>query len=143
MERLAFGGDLRVDTSSGSDLNARGAGGGSLDKQATASTAVPGSLYGQQGIQVQLGSDGRYEGTRIEGGEGEVVIHSEGNLSLPQANDRTEELTRQLDGNAWAKVGNRPGSTGFDARGYLDHAQLQTVQTKAQVTQIDAKGTSA
>ena len=141
VERLAFGGDLRVDTSSGSDLNARGAGkGGSLDKQATASTAVPGSLYGQQGIQVQLGSDGRYEGTRIEGGEGEVVIHSEGNLSLPQANDRTEELTRQLDGNAWAKVGNRPGSTGFDARGYLDHAQLQTVQTKAQVTQIDAKG---
>lgn len=141
VERLAFGGDLRVDTSSGSDLNARGAGkGGSLGKQATASTAVPGSLYGQQGIQVQLGSDGRYEGTRIEGGEGEVVIHSEGNLSLPQANDRTEEMTRQLDGNAWAKVGNRPGSTGFDARGYLDHAQLQAVQAKAQVAQIDAKG---
>lgn len=141
VQRLAYGGDLRIDTSSGSDLNARGAGkGGSLDKQATAGTAVPGSLYGQQGIQVQLGSDGQYEGTRINGGEGEVVIHSEGNLSLPQANDRTEELTRQLDGNAWAKVGNRPGSTGFDGRGYLDHAQLQTVQTKAHVAQIDAKG---
>ncbi|MQG95471.1 hemagglutinin repeat-containing protein [Pseudomonas sp. MN1F] len=141
VQRLAFGGDLRIDTSSGSDLNARGAGkGGSLDKQTMASTTVPGSLYGQQGIQVQLGSDGQYEGTRIEGGEGEVVIHSEGNLSLPQANDRTEELTRQLDGNAWAKVGNRPGSTGLDGRGYLDHAQLQTVQTKAHVAQIDAKG---
>ncbi|MFJ4442052.1 hemagglutinin repeat-containing protein [Pseudomonas sp. NPDC089422] len=141
VQRLAYGGDLRVDTSSGSDLNVRAAGkGGSLDKQATANTAVPGSLYGQQGIQVQLGSDGQYEGTRIDGGEGEVVIHSEGSLSLPQANDRTEELTRQLDGNAWAKVGNRPGSTGFDGRGYLDHAQLQTVQTKAHVAQVDAKG---
>jgi hemolysin len=141
VERLAFGGDLRIDTSSGSDLNARGAGkGGSLDKQVTASTAVPGSLYGQQGIQVQLGSDGQYEGTRMDGGEGEVIIHSAGNLSLTQANDRTEELTRQLDGNAWTKVGNRPGSTGFDGRGYLDHAQLQAVQTKAHVAQIDARG---
>ncbi|QHG66711.1 hemagglutinin repeat-containing protein [Pseudomonas putida] len=141
VQRLAFGGDLRLDTSSGSDLNGRGAGkGGSLDKQATASTAVPGSLYGQQGIQVQLGSDGQYEGTRMDGGEGEVVIHSAGNLSLTQANDRTEELTRQLDGNAWAKVGNRPGSTGFDGRGYLDHVQQQTVQAKAHVAQIDAKG---
>jgi hemolysin len=141
VQRLAFGGDLRIDTSSGSDLNARGAGkGGSLDKQTMASTAVPGSLYGQQGIQVQLGSDGQYEGTRMDGGEGEVVIHSAGNLSLPQANDRTEQLTRQLDGNAWAKVGNRPGSTGFDGRGYLDQVQQQTVQTKAHVAQIDAKG---
>ncbi|MGJ7551710.1 hemagglutinin repeat-containing protein [Pseudomonas alloputida] len=141
VQRLAFGGDLRLDTSSGSDLNGRGAGkGGSLDKQATASTAVPGSLYGQQGIQIQLGSDGHYEGTRMDGGEGEVVIQSAGNLSLTQANDRTEELTRQLDGNAWAKVGNRPGSTGFDGRGYLDHVQQQTVQTKAHVAQIDAKG---
>jgi hemolysin len=140
-QRLAFGGDLRIDTSTGSDLNGRGAGqGGSLDKQTTASTAVPGSLYGQQGIQVQLGSDGLYEGTRMDGGEGEVLIHSAGRLSLPQANDRTEQHTRQLDGNAWAKVGNRPGSTGVDGRGYLDHAQAQSVQSKAQVAQIDAKG---
>ncbi|MFJ4350898.1 hemagglutinin repeat-containing protein [Pseudomonas sp. NPDC089428] len=141
VQRLAYGGDMRVDTSSGSDVNVRAAGqGGSLGKLTTASTAVPGSLYGQQGIQVQLGSDGQYEGTRMEGGEGDVVIHSAGTLSVPQASDRAEQLTRQLDGNAWAKVGNRPGSTGIDGRGYLDHAQQQALQTKAQVAQIDAKG---
>ena len=74
VQRLAYGGDARLDTSTGEDLNVRAAGkGGSLDKKDIASTAVPGSLYGQQGIQVQLGSDGRYEGARIDGGEGSVV----------------------------------------------------------------------
>ncbi|NIE74490.1 filamentous hemagglutinin N-terminal domain-containing protein [Pantoea sp. Ap-967] len=140
-QRLAVSGDLRVDTSTGSDLNGRAAGkGGSLAKQATASTAVPGSLYGQQGIQVQLGSDGLYEGARLQGGDGDVMIHSAGNLALTQATDRTEQLTRQLDGNAWAKLGNRPGSTGGDARGYLDHTQKHTQQATAQVAQVDAKG---
>ncbi|MEC4874402.1 hemagglutinin repeat-containing protein [Pseudomonas sp. NC26] len=140
-ERLAYGGDLRVDTSTGEDLNVRVTGkGGSLSRQDTASTAVPGSLYGQQGIQVQLGSDGRYEGVRIDGGTGDVVMHSAGSLSLTQASDHAEQRTQQLDGNAWAKVGNRPGNTGVDGRGYLDHDQRQSAQTKAQVAQIDAQG---
>ncbi len=141
VQRLAYGGDARLDTSTGEDLNVRAAGkGGSLDKKDTASTAVPGSLYGQQGIQVQLGSDGRYEGARIDGGEGSVVMHSAGSLALPQATDQAEQQSRQLDGNAWAKVGNRPGSTGVDGRGYLDHGQKLSTQGKAQVAQIDAKG---
>ncbi|MEB6591686.1 hemagglutinin repeat-containing protein [Pseudomonas asiatica] len=141
VQRLAFGGDARLDTSTGEDLNVRVAGqGGSLDKKDSASTAVPGSLYGQQGIQVQLGSDGRYEGTRIDGGEGNVVMHSAGSLTLPQATDQTKQQSRQLDGNAWAKVGNRPGSTGVDGRGYLDHSQKLSTQSTAQVAQVDAKG---
>ncbi|RCL23821.1 filamentous hemagglutinin [Pseudomonas sp. AFG_SD02_1510_Pfu_092] len=141
VQRLAYGGDARLDTSTGEDLNVRAAGkGGSLGKMDSTSTAVPGSLYGQQGIQVQLGSDGRYEGTRIDGGAGSVVIHSAGSLALPQATDRAEQQATQLDGNAWAKVGNRPGGTGVDGRGYLDHGQQQSSQTKAQVAQIDAKG---
>ncbi|AFO48666.1 MULTISPECIES: hemagglutinin repeat-containing protein [Pseudomonas] len=141
VQRLAYGGDARLDTSTGEDLNVRAAGkGGSLDKKDIASTAVPGSLYGQQGIQVQLGSDGRYEGARIDGGEGSVVMHSAGSLALPQATDQAEQQSRQLDGNAWAKVGNRPGSTGVDGRGYLDHGQKLSTQSKAQVAQIDAKG---
>ncbi|MDD2062369.1 hemagglutinin repeat-containing protein [Pseudomonas sp. 25571] len=141
VQRLAYGGDARVDTSTGNDLNVRIAGkGGSLDKHDLASTAVPGSLYGQQGIQVQLGSDGKYEGTRIDGGDGDVVMRSGGTLSLPQATDRNSQASKELDGNAWAKVGNRPGSTGVDTRGYLDHNQQNSAQTKAQVAQIDAKG---
>jgi hemolysin len=69
-----------------------------------------------------------------------VIIQSAGTLSLIQATDHASQTSRQLDGNAWAKVGNRPGSTGVDTRGYLDHAQHQAAQTKAQVAQIDAKG---
>ena len=141
VQRLAYGGDLRVDTSTGNDVNVRASGkGGSLDKQNTASTAVPGTLYGQKGIQVQLGSDGQYEGTRIDGGEGNVVIESAGTLSLTQATDHARQISRQLDGNAWVKIGNRPSSTGVDGRAYLDHGQQQGTQTKAQVAQIDGKG---
>ncbi|MDZ3996062.1 hemagglutinin repeat-containing protein [Pseudomonas sp. Teo4] len=141
VQRLTYGGDLRVDSTTGSDLNVRASGkGGSLDKLDIANTAVPGSLYGQQGIQVQLGSDGLYEGTRIGGGEGNVVIQSGGALALTQATDHGKQSSRQLDGNAWAKGGNRPDSVGGEARGYLDHAQKNSEQTKAQVAQIDAKG---
>ncbi len=141
IDRLAFAGDLRVDTSTGSDVNVRATGkGGSLDQRTASSTAVPGSLYGQQGIQIQLGSDGRYEGTRFDGGAGDVVVHSGGTLSLSQANDSTERQASQLDGNAWAKVGNRPAGTGLDGRGYLDQEKQQAAQQSAQVAQIDAKG---
>lgn len=141
VQRLAYGGDVRLDTSTGEDLNVRAAGqGGSLESKDIASTAVPGSLYGQQGIQVQLGSDGRYEGARIDGGEGSVVMHSAGSLTLSQATDQAEQQSRQLDGNAWAKVGNRPGSTGVNGRGYLDHSQTLSTQSTAQVAQVDAKG---
>ncbi|MFO3724081.1 hemagglutinin repeat-containing protein [Pseudomonas sp. HLMP] len=141
VQRLAYGGELRVDTSTGQDINVRAAGkGGSLDKQASASTARPVSLQGHTGVQIQLGSDGRYEGTTIDGGNGDVSINSAGRLSLTQANDRSSEQSRQLDGNAWAKGGNRPTSTGLDARGYLDHAQRQSQDSKTRVAQIDAKG---
>lgn len=96
VERMAYGGDARLDTSSGSDLNVRIAGkGGSLGKQDTASTAVPGSLYGQQGIQVQLGSDGQYEGSRIDGGEGNVVLRSAGTLSLDLSHQQRDTVARQ------------------------------------------------
>ncbi|MBK4991700.1 hemagglutinin repeat-containing protein [Pseudomonas sp. S36] len=140
-QRLNFAGDARVDTSSGKDVNVRIAGnGGSLAQQSTASTAVAGSLYGKQGIQVQLGSDGRYEGTRLDGGSGDVRIHSQGTLAFTQATDTAQQQSRQLEGNAWAKVGNRPGSTGIDGRGYLDHASQQRTQSTAQVGQIDSQG---
>ncbi|MFB4390842.1 MULTISPECIES: hemagglutinin repeat-containing protein [unclassified Pseudomonas] len=141
VQRLAFGGDARVDTSTGSDVNARLSGkGGSLDRQVTSDTARVGSLYGQQGIQVQLGSDGVYEGTRIDSGVGDVSIHSAGKLTLAQASEHTTRQSRQLDGNAWAKGGNRPTGTGLDTRGYLDHEQQQASSSTAQVAQVDAKG---
>ncbi|MBF8792785.1 hemagglutinin repeat-containing protein [Pseudomonas monteilii] len=141
IKRQDVGGDVRVDTSTGQDINARVAGkGGSLETQDRTTTARPGTLYGQRGIQVQLGSDGRYEGTHIDGGEGDVSLHSDGTLTLAQATDSTSQMTESLAGNGWAKGGNRPGSTGIDGRGYLDKDRQQRLDTKAQVAQVDAKG---
>ena len=141
LQRLDYEGDLRVDTNTGTDVNARLAGkGGSLATRKVQETARPGSLYGQTGIQVQLGSDGRYEGTRIDGGDGEVLISSKGDLKLPQANDSQHTQERALDGSGWAKGGNSPTGTGLEVRGYLDQRTRETVDTQARVAQIDAKG---
>lgn len=141
VEQLAFGGDARVDTSTGQDLNVRASGkGGSSSSVQDVRTARVGSLYGQTGIQVQLGADGLYEGSHFNAGNGDLSITSNGKLLLTQANDQHNEHSRQTDGNAWARVGNRPGSTGIETRGYLDHAERQKQQSKAQVAQIDAKG---
>ncbi|MBC3467716.1 hemagglutinin repeat-containing protein [Pseudomonas sp. RW10S2] len=141
VEQLAVGGDMRVDTSTGNDLNVRAsAKGGSSNSEDSTRNARVGSLYGQTGIQVQLGADGLYEGTRINAGNGDLSITSNGKLLLSAAHDQRSEHQRQTDGNAWAKVGNRPGSTGVEGRGYLDLTELQRQESKAQVGQIDAKG---
>jgi len=141
VQRLYYEGEVRVDTTTGADVNVRLAGkGGSLETSKVDETARPGSLYGQTGIQVQLGSDGRYEGTRINGGDGSVGIAAKGDLKLTQANDSQRQQARKLDGNGWAKGGNSPTATGVEIRGYLDHGKQQTLDTQAQVAQIDAKG---
>ncbi|HGM5579645.1 TPA: hemagglutinin repeat-containing protein [Pseudomonas putida] len=139
--QLAAGGDARVDTSTGSDLNVRASGkGGSSNGESSTRSARVGSLQGQMGIQVQLGAEGLYEGTRLNAGDGDLRIASQGSLRLDSATDQHREHKRTLDGNAWAKVGNRPGSTGIDTRGYLDLAEQQRLTSKAQVAGIDAKG---
>ncbi|VVP75733.1 Hemolysin [Pseudomonas fluorescens] len=141
VQRLDYEGDLRVDTNTGSDVNGRLAGaGGSLEASKAGLTARPGSLYGQTGIQVQLGSDGLYEGTRINGGDGSVLITAKGDLKLTQANDLQRQQERKLDGSGWTKGGNSPTGTGIEARGYLDHGNQQSLDTQARVVQIDAKG---
>ena len=141
VDRLAYGGDLRVDTSTGEDINVRAsAKGDSLASLVSKDTARPGSLYGKQGIQVQLGSEGRYEGSRFDGGDAGVSLHSGGQLSLVQVTDRHSEQINAIEGNAWAKGGNRPGSTGGEVRGYLKGEQRSLDDTTAQVAQIDAKG---
>ncbi|MDD2047457.1 hemagglutinin repeat-containing protein [Pseudomonas putida] len=132
---------VRADTSTGSDINLRLSGkGGSLQQDELKQTARPGSLYGQSGIQIQLGSDGAYEGTRFDAGDGSLKLLADGNLSLTQANDRQQSSLKQLDGNAWAKGGNTPLGNALELRGYLDHNAQQNVDTQARVATLDAKG---
>ena len=141
VRRLDVEAGVRVDTSTGSDINLRLSGkGGSLQQDDLKQTARPGSLYGQSGIQIQLGSDGAYEGTRLDAGDGSLKIAADGNLSLTQANDRQQSSLKQLDGNAWAKGGNTPLGNALELRGYLDHNSQQNADTQGRVATLDAKG---
>ncbi|MNM38954.1 Hemolysin precursor [compost metagenome] len=141
VRRLDVDSGIRLDTSTGSDINLRLSGkGGSLQKNELKLTAHPGSLYGQTGIQIQLGSDGVYEGTRFDAADGSLKLLAGGNLSLAQANDKQQSNLEQLDGNAWIKGGNNPLDSALELRGYLDHTTLNTVDSQARVATIDAKG---
>jgi hemolysin len=140
-ERLDVNGALRVETTTGKDIAVRLSGkGGSLSETKDSVVARPGSLYGQQGIQVQLGSDGLYEGTTFDGGAGSVTLDAGGDLSLTQASDRQQHDLRQLDGNGWVKAGTTPATKGAEVRGYLDHKQNSSSDSQARVASIDAQG---
>lgn len=54
----------------------------------TVDTAVAGSLTGKTGIGIQLGTDGKYEGTVFSSTEGPIRIDSDGSLQLRQAINR-------------------------------------------------------
>lgn len=141
VQRTDVAGGLRVDTSTGEDINGRLEGKlGTLSDVQTTTLARPGSLLGQTGIQVQLGSDGRYEGTRIDAGTGPASLVSGAKLTLAAAHDRNVQGKSQLDASLWAKGGNRPGSTGLDARGYADYSTRDSEDATAQVASVQAKG---
>lgn len=61
---------------------------------ATTSTAQVGSLTAAQGIEVRLGGNGRYEGTRISTAQGPIDMKTGGNLVLTQATDIVERHTK-------------------------------------------------
>lgn len=133
---------LRVYTSTGSDINARAAGaGGSFDLARTTSTAVPGSLSGKQGIQIQLGADGRYEGTRFDAQQGALTIHTPGSLTFDEARDRQTSSEDKLGGFAWLEGGTSPTS-GKKANGgfQLDKSSLSTEDTQGRGATLHAKG---
>ncbi|MBA1189940.1 filamentous hemagglutinin N-terminal domain-containing protein [Pseudomonas entomophila] len=141
VSELAVDGDGRVDSSTGEDINLRLAGkGGSLTQDTERRTARPATFQGHQGVQIQLGSDGRYEASGFEGGQGDVTVRSDGTLTVVQADDTQAERIDQLNGNAWAKGGNRPTNVGVEARGYLDRVERQRTDTQARVAQAQADG---
>jgi hemolysin len=139
LDRLDVDASLRVDTVTGSDINAKVLGvGSSLNTDFSNETAVPGSLTGKQGIAIQLGTQGVYEGTRIDGGSGDVSIVSAGTLSAPQANDRQSADEKSLGGFGQVKGGTTPGAgKAASLIGKLDGNANHTENAQARVAQID------
>jgi hemolysin len=136
---------VRVYTTTGEDVNVRGSGaGGSSDIRSDSSKAVVGSYVGKQGVDIALNGDGQYEGSRFDGGEAGVKLHSGGELALNQANDRQNSSSSSLRGDASLTVGSAPGANGnnlnLGAGVQLDHKRLDQQDSQAQVATIQGKG---
>lgn len=142
LDRLDVDAALRIDTVTGKDINVKALGiGSSLRQSDTTQTAVPGSLTGKQGIAVQLGATGVYEGSKFDGGQGDVKLHSDGTLAMPQANDSQASDSESLGGYGFAKVTTVPGaSKGLALQGKLEYSDSHTRDTQARVAQINTAG---
>jgi len=133
---------LRVYTTTGSDVSARVLGvGGSFDLQKSNRTAVPGSLEGKHGIQVQLGTDGRYEGTRFDAGLGDLKINTPGSLTFTEARDWQTSEESTLGGFGWAEGGTTPGNMKKANAGFqLDKAELSVEDSQGRGASLLAGG---
>lgn len=133
-------GALRVHTKTGTDAGGRvSASGGSFDNTKENFVAVPGALLGKAGIQVQLGTDGRYEGTRIEAGTGALNMQtSKGSLDFAQADNEQRESTKTLEGFGWLRGDSAPTSgKGLGGGGFLSYKTETLHDTQAVAGSID------
>ncbi|MFJ7315642.1 hemagglutinin repeat-containing protein [Pseudomonas sp. NPDC098747] len=137
--------DVRVYTKTGEDVNVAGSGaGGSSQSTKDSSTAVVGAYAGSQGVNIKVGGDAQFEGSRFDGGQGGVSIQTGGDLALNQANDRQNSSDASLRGNGSLTVGTLPGTDGTNvdlgAGFQLDHTGKQTHDSQAHVASITGNG---
>ncbi|WP_192561751.1 hemagglutinin repeat-containing protein [Pseudomonas gozinkensis] len=137
--------DVRVYTKTGEDVNVAGSGaGGSSQSSKDSATAVVGGYAGNQGVNINVGGDAQFEGSRIDGGQGGVSIKTGGDLALNQANDRQSSDSSSLRGNGSLTVGTLPGTDGTNvdlgAGFQLDHKGNQTTDSQAHVASLSGNG---
>lgn len=137
--------DVRVYTKTGEDVNVAGSGaGGNSYSSKDSSTAVVGGYAGSQGVNIKVGGDAQFAGSRFDGGQGGVSIKTGGDLALNQANDRQSSSDSSLRGNGSLTVGTLPGTDGTNvdlgAGFQLDHTGKQTTDTQAHVASISGNG---
>ncbi|MDC0689994.1 hemagglutinin repeat-containing protein [Mitsuaria sp. RG] len=133
----------RIYTKTGEDLNVTANGsGGSKRLNEDASTAVVGAFSGSQGLNIQVGGDARFEGSRLDGGQGAVAVNTGGKLALDQASNQARRDTGSLGGSGSLTVGTLPVGDKVDlgAGFQLDHAGEHSVDSKAQVASISGNG---
>jgi hemolysin len=137
--------DVRVYTKTGEDVNVAGSGaGGSSASSKDSASAVVGAYAGSQGVNIKVGGDAQFEGSRFDGGQGGVSINTGGDLALNQANDHQSSNDSSLRGNGSLTVGTLPGTDGTNvdlgAGFQLDHTGKQSTDTQAQVASITGNG---
>lgn len=141
-DRLDIDASARVDTVTGNDINVTLLGvGSSAHTASTETTAVPGSLSGNTGISIQLGTDGRYEGTRFSSTTGDIDVKAAQRLDVVQANDTQFSTDERLGGFGRGKVSTTPGAgKGVHFMGMLDSSEHETRDSQGRVAQFDAPG---
>ncbi|MEZ1324867.1 hemagglutinin repeat-containing protein [Pseudomonas fluorescens] len=137
--------DVRVYTKTGEDVNVAGSGaGGSSASSKDSTSAVVGGYAGSQGVNIKVGGDAQFAGSRFDGGQGGVSIKTGGDLALNQANDRQSSNDSSLRGNGSLTVGTLPGTDGTNvdlgAGFQLDHTGKQSADTQAHVASISGNG---
>jgi hemolysin len=137
--------DVRVYTKTGEDVNVAGSGaGGSSVSSKDSTSAVVGGYAGSQGVNIKVGGDAQFAGSRFDGGQGGVSIKTGGDLALNQANDRQTSNDSSLRGNGSLTVGTLPGTDGTNvdlgAGFQLDHTGKQSADTQAHVASITSNG---
>lgn len=139
LQRLDVEVGARLDSNTGADLNVRLSGtGSSINRNTRNETAVVGNLSGATGMQVQLGTDGRYEGSQFNGGTGGVTVNAAGSLDFAQADDRQHLDEKLIDGSAWAKGGTSPtAGKSFGASAIGQYSQQTRDDSQARTVQFD------
>ncbi|MDC9582147.1 hemagglutinin repeat-containing protein [Xenorhabdus sp. PR6a] len=126
--------NLRVYTKTTADITVSGNGSGSHQETSHNNTnAVTGSINAQNGIQVQVTRDARYQGTSMNAGKGSANVDAGGNIQFNQATDRTEKQSNGYHGEVSLTVGTHPDGKNFSGGlggGYhTDNQSTTTAQT--------------
>ena len=135
----------RLETSTGVDWALGAAARGSSSAQhKTVDTAVVGSLTGQTGIGIQLGTTGLYEGTRFNSVEGPIRIDAGGSLELHQASNSIVKHDDGTRGRGAAQINGvlapAPVVQGGAISGSGQYTELDSTQTFAVRARLDTPG---
>ncbi|WP_194791875.1 hemagglutinin repeat-containing protein [Pseudomonas sp. UFMG81] len=132
----------RVYTKTGSDVNVAASGAGSNERTTHDSTkAVVAGFGASQGVNIQVAGDARFEGSRLDGGQGAVAVNSAGKLALNQASDQVNSDSTRFGGGASLTVGTLPtGTTELGGSVQGEHSANHARDSKAQVASITGNG---
>ncbi|MDR0218903.1 MAG: hemagglutinin repeat-containing protein [Enterobacteriaceae bacterium] len=128
---------MRVYTSTGSDLSVNGKGDGSYQAESSSnSAAITGSINARNGISVQTTRDARYQGTNMNAGSGRAEVNAGGNLQFDQATSRKEQNSQGHRGEASLTVGNNPDGNNFAGSAGVGYSTNQQISTTAHTSTI-------
>ncbi|WP_040261955.1 hemagglutinin repeat-containing protein [Pseudomonas massiliensis] len=136
LKRLDVNAAARLDTVTSSDINVKlSADGSSRQTLLDTQTAVPMQLTSPGGIRVQLGTDGRYEGSQFEG---KPDIRAGGDVKMLQAQNRVHKEESETSGYGLLKGGTAPTGENALFMGALNHKVLASTDTTGVGVGIEA-----